>query len=142
MVIKVRYSSIDHYKETKSFSTLSGARRFAQKWVGRNPELGSTYAVSGDGIGKITLECISFEPIGTEAPVKLADLFGDEPLNLASARALVGALGFTLTKRENEYRLAPVAGTQAQRELEAHYTNDLDDAVGTARFVAKQEGRV
>lgn len=142
MVIKVRYSSIDHYKETKSFSALAAARRFAQKWVGRNPELGSTYAVSGDGVGKITMEWISREPIGTERRVTLRDLFGDEPLNLASARALVGALGFTLTKRENEYRLAPVNGSPARRELEAHYTNDLDDAVGTARAVAKQEGRV
>jgi hypothetical protein len=78
VVIKVRYSSIDRYRETRSFSTLKGARRFAQKWIGENPEMGSTYAVSGDGIGKIEMEWLSFEPRGVETPVTLADLFGPE----------------------------------------------------------------
>jgi len=53
-VITVRYSSIDGYSEKRKFKTLAGARAYAQKWVGKNPEMGSTYAVSSDGIGKIT----------------------------------------------------------------------------------------
>ena len=40
---------------------------FAQYWVGKNPEIGSIYAVGGDGIGKI-------EVMGAT----LSDLFGDE----------------------------------------------------------------
>jgi len=65
-VITVTYSSIDRFRKKRSFKTLKGARVFAQNWVGKNPEIGSTYAVSGDGVGKITV-----------AGAKLADLFGD-----------------------------------------------------------------
>ena len=67
-VIKVKYSSVDgRGGKWRSFKTLGRARVFAQYWVGKNPEIGSTYAVSNDGIGKI-------EVMGAT----LADLFGDE----------------------------------------------------------------
>jgi hypothetical protein len=53
-VIKVKYSSVDgRGGKWRSFKTLGRARVFAQYWVGKNPEIGSTYAVSNDGIGKI-----------------------------------------------------------------------------------------
>lgn len=47
------YSAIDRYRERRTFKTLKGAQRFAQKWVGETPELAPTYAISSDGIGKI-----------------------------------------------------------------------------------------
>jgi len=56
VVIRVRYESIDHFSKTRRFKTLKGAQKFAQHWVGETPEMGSFYAVSGDGIGKITCE--------------------------------------------------------------------------------------
>lgn len=64
-MIIVGYSSIDHYRETRKFKTVTGARAYATKWVGKNPELGHSYAISGDGVGKITVSGIS-----------LAELFG------------------------------------------------------------------
>jgi hypothetical protein len=54
--IKVRYSSIDHFRQTRTFKTLEGARKYAADRVGDNPDMGSHYAVSFDGIGKITVE--------------------------------------------------------------------------------------
>jgi hypothetical protein len=42
-------------------------------------------------------------------------------------------LGFSLNRRDGEYRLAPVNGTPVEKEAKAHYTNDLEDALGTAR---------
>jgi len=54
--IKVSYRSIDRCSKTRRFKTLEGAQKFAQEWVGETPELGSFYAVSGDGIGRITVE--------------------------------------------------------------------------------------
>src|SRR6185436_21124797 len=67
-VIKVKYSSVDgRGGKWRSFKTLGRARVFAQYWVGKNPEIGSTCAVSGDGIGKIEVQ-----------GAKLADLFGDQ----------------------------------------------------------------
>ena len=69
-MIKVKYSSVDRFSKTRSFKTLKGARNFAQHWVGKHPEIGSTYAVSGDGVGKITAEGVA-----------LAELFGDEAGN-------------------------------------------------------------
>jgi len=52
-MIKVRYSSIDRYRETRVFKTLAGANKFAVKWVGKNPDMGCGYAISDDGVGKI-----------------------------------------------------------------------------------------
>lgn len=56
MAIKVRYSTIDRFSKTGTFKTLAGAQRFAQKWVGKTPDLGSDYAVSMDGVGKVAVE--------------------------------------------------------------------------------------
>lgn len=65
MTIKVRYSSIDGARVTRSFKTIAGAQAYAQKWVGPTPEIGGgRYAVSSDGIGKVTAD-----------GVDLADLF-------------------------------------------------------------------
>ena len=67
-MMKVKYSSVDGRSgKWRSFKTLGRAQVFAQYWVGKNPEIGSTYAVGGDGIGKI-------EVMGAT----LSDLFGDE----------------------------------------------------------------
>jgi len=57
MQIKVRYSSIDRFGQSRTFKTLKGARRFAHKWIGEHPEIATFhhYAVSYDGIGKITV---------------------------------------------------------------------------------------
>jgi len=55
MKITVSYSSIDRCYKTRYFATLAGARKFAHRCVGAHPEMGGYYAVSGDGIGKITV---------------------------------------------------------------------------------------
>jgi hypothetical protein len=62
--ITVRYSAIDNVKIVRKFSNIEKARDFAVEMIGENPEFGSTYAVSGDGVGKVVVEGIS-----------LADLF-------------------------------------------------------------------
>jgi len=56
--ITIRYTSIDRCHKTSTFKTLKGAQRFAYKWVGETPEISVTfqYAVSGDGVGKVTWE--------------------------------------------------------------------------------------
>lgn len=53
MSIWVRYTSIDGYRDTRKFKTLKNAQAFAHERVGPHPELGWTYAISGDGIGKV-----------------------------------------------------------------------------------------
>lgn len=55
MSIRVRYTSIDGYRDTRKFKTLKGARVFAHDRVGPHPELGGTYAISRDGIGLIAV---------------------------------------------------------------------------------------
>lgn len=56
MDITVSYSSLDGGSQKRNYKTLKGARAFAHKWVGETPTLGGWYAVSFDGIGKITVE--------------------------------------------------------------------------------------
>ena len=62
-MIVVYYSSIDGCRETRKYKTLEGARRFAQEMIGRTPEMGSYYAVSGDGVGKIEVKGISLHEL-------------------------------------------------------------------------------
>lgn len=75
--IKIRYTSIDGHHETRTFETLTGAHRYAAKWVGDHPDKGSRYAISDDGVGKITCEGCS-----------LADLFPSQEATLTAADRL------------------------------------------------------
>lgn len=52
-MIRVRYTSVDGFRKSRTFKTIEGARAFARRYVGPTPEIGGWYAVSGDGIGKI-----------------------------------------------------------------------------------------
>ena len=54
MDIKLTYRSIDRVSKSARFKTLESAQKFAARYVGETPEIGRGYAVSGDGIGKIT----------------------------------------------------------------------------------------
>jgi hypothetical protein len=55
-MITIHYISIDGASIRRSFKTIAGAEKFARKWIGANPEIGSSYAVSGDGVGKVTVK--------------------------------------------------------------------------------------
>mgnify|MGYP003585373323 CR=1 FL=1 len=55
-MITVNYRSIDGYSQTRKYKTLAGAQKFAQAWVGKAPDLGGFYAVSYDGVGRITCD--------------------------------------------------------------------------------------
>ncbi len=65
--IKVRYSSVDRHSETRVFDSIDAAREFAQYWVGRHPEMGGSYAISGDGIGKIEVRGTTLDILFPEA---------------------------------------------------------------------------
>ncbi|MCW8309354.1 hypothetical protein AruPA_20230 [Acidiphilium sp. PA] len=65
--IKVRYSTVDRYSETREFDTIEPAREFAQSWLGRHPEMGCGYAISGDGIGKIEVAGTTLATLFPEA---------------------------------------------------------------------------
>jgi hypothetical protein len=65
--IKVTYSSIDGVRKNRRFQTVDGALRFARKCVGPHPTLGSDYAVSDDGVGKITVSGLSLAQLFREA---------------------------------------------------------------------------
>jgi hypothetical protein len=57
VIIIVHYESIDSYGrvKTRSFKSLKGAQKYAHDWIGPCPSLGGYYAVSDDGVGKITV---------------------------------------------------------------------------------------
>jgi hypothetical protein len=65
--ITVRYQSIDGVSETRSFPSIWTAQNWPQRMIGRHPTLGSHYAVSDDGVGKITVTGCT-----------LADIFPEE----------------------------------------------------------------
>jgi hypothetical protein len=58
-MIIVTYDSCDGCRIRRTYETLAGARKFAINWVGEHPDIGSSYAISSDGIGKVTVEGVS-----------------------------------------------------------------------------------
>jgi hypothetical protein len=66
--ITVRLSSIDGFRKTRKFKTLDGARKFAVSYAGQSPEFGMGYAISDDGVCKITCDGCT-----------LSELFGQKP---------------------------------------------------------------
>lgn len=54
VVIVLDYDSIDHIHKRLRFKSLAKAQAYAWSMIGRHPDLGSYYAVSDDGIGKVT----------------------------------------------------------------------------------------
>lgn len=56
MEIKITYRACDGYSKSKTFKTLASAQKYAQRQIGEHPEMGGTYAVSGDGIGTIRVQ--------------------------------------------------------------------------------------
>ena len=59
MDIFVTYTSIDHFRKRTKYKTLDGAKKYAHRAIGEHPEIGSWYAVSADGIGKIEVSGVS-----------------------------------------------------------------------------------
>ncbi len=55
MKITVRYSAIDGFRRTRTFRTLQGAEAWATHYVGKDADFGQSYAVSSDGVGKVTV---------------------------------------------------------------------------------------
>ena len=54
-LIRLRYESVDGANKLANFKTLKGARNWATLRVGPNPDMGLSYAVSDDGVGKVTV---------------------------------------------------------------------------------------
>ncbi len=70
--MQITYTSIDGFRKARTFKTLKAARKFALDYVGPQDVEGGYYAVSNDGVGKVTWSGLT-----------RADLFGapDTKLN-------------------------------------------------------------
>lgn len=85
MKIKVTYTSIDRVRKVRTFKTIEAAKAFAVQWVGKYPEMGSTYAVSGDGVGKIEVEGCTLKELFAE-PKTPAQAEKEKPLWIVAGR--------------------------------------------------------
>jgi hypothetical protein len=63
MEIKVKYLAVDGYRKTRKFKTIKFAKKFAQEWIGEHPDIGCGYAISHDGIGRITVTGCTLEEL-------------------------------------------------------------------------------
>jgi len=80
-MIKIRYRSIDGCAETRTFKTIKGARAYAHNLLGPHPDIGSFYAVSDDGIGRVTCSGVTLAelfPAPADAPPPGAQILQDE----------------------------------------------------------------
>lgn len=53
--IRLYFSTIDNCRKVARYKSLAGAQKAAWDRVGKHPEIGSNYAVSGDGIAKVVV---------------------------------------------------------------------------------------
>lgn len=52
-MITLVFSSVDGWRSRKVYKTLQGAQKAAWLRLGRHPEIGAGYAISGDGVCKV-----------------------------------------------------------------------------------------
>jgi hypothetical protein len=135
--IMVYYTSIDGAEKADAFNTVEEAGAWARHWVGDHPEIGSSYAVSGDGIGKI-------EVMGAE----LADLFPSpveqtaEEINaeLAAVAELLDAVDSETVELEvtmvEDIEVPRLATGRTSREERVHMLDTLFKLFGTDRIPA------
>jgi hypothetical protein len=102
-MIKVWYSTIDRFTVMRRFKTLKGAQAFAQKWVGEHPEIGSHYAISGDGVGKITVDGATLADLFPEPPAPTVD---SDPCHCEVSQVYGGDCRHTLAGEEAAERAA------------------------------------
>lgn len=62
----IHVTTLDHVSKRKGFKTLKAARKFAERWVGKHPEIGSYYAISAHGDAKVTVSGASIEELFAE----------------------------------------------------------------------------
>lgn len=74
-MITVRYSSIDGASERRTYATIKGAQKFAHHMIGAHPEIGCGYAVSDDGIGKVTVSGSTLVELFPPEESKLNNVF-------------------------------------------------------------------
>lgn len=73
MKIRIIYKSIDDFKEIKNFTSLKKAQEYAKEWIGNFPEIGSDYAISEDGIGKIYCEGCTLKVLFRNTKIDIVD---------------------------------------------------------------------
>lgn len=111
--ITLLYTSIDHVRTRRTFATLAGAIAFAERKVGPTPELGSHYAVSPDGIGKI--EVVRGTALASLFPALTADLSATEEEEQLARRS---GPDFDTRDREGRDDEAPLASGSIARRLD------------------------
>jgi hypothetical protein len=67
--ITLTVRTIDHWRETRHYKTLKGARKFAHRVVGPHPDLGGGYAVSFYGDTVLVFDGASYNEL-FPAPVE------------------------------------------------------------------------
>lgn len=65
----IHVTTVDGVSKSRSFKRLKAARKFAERWVGKHPDIGSYYAVSQHGDAKVEVSGISVEALFAEEVV-------------------------------------------------------------------------
>jgi len=55
-MIKLYFTTLDGIRKTKTFKSLKGARKAAHDWVGADADIGTGYAISTDGVVRVTCD--------------------------------------------------------------------------------------
>ena len=125
--VKVNYRSVDGHSKSATFKTLSGAQKFAQGWIGKTPTMGrgrfrgevEDYAVSDDGIGKITVTGADLWELFPETQ-EAEDAYYQAEMDAQSERVMDAAHAWSKDEKsanlaEEGYR----AMVDARRDIEA-----------------------
>jgi hypothetical protein len=79
--IIVTYIAVDGATGTRKYKTLAGAQKFAWAKVGKNPDIGTGYAVSGDGVVTLYVGGVTFDALFPDTVVAFADAYPTDKWN-------------------------------------------------------------
>jgi hypothetical protein len=110
--ITVTYRAVDGFRRRRVFKTLAGARRFAQRYVGEHPDVGTSYAVSPDGVGTVY---VAGATLGDLFPPSVAQCPHGRTAGECNACDVAGDFAFDAAREDRFFQPLVSASTTARQ---------------------------
>lgn len=126
--ITLHFSTIDGIRKTHRYSTLAGAQRKAKNWVGAVDSTSGSYAVSSDGVVKVSCEGCTLAELFGEAPAKGQPTPGERFFVIATRGGYADPISHS-TREAAEAAIKAMGDDGYEFGIQEYMYNELGDVV-------------